>query len=379
MKLRFLSDIKKSGRSCKPFEGERIYIDTGSVQWDSIVSGEQCTYEKKPSRANICVDVGDVLFAKMQGSIKVLEITKENVDHIYSTGFYCFKDKRIIPSYMKYLFLSPIFNTLKDNKSHGSTMSSVNDDNIKRIVIDVPEITEQAEVVKRLDTITQAINCQKRLLHLLDELIESGFIEMFGDPIDNPFKWEMKELGTECDIITGNTPSRKIESYYGDYIEWIKSDNINTPSAILTQAKECLSEEGLKEGRSVDEGAILMTCIAGSKKCIGNVAIADRKVSFNQQINAIVPNNNSTWFLYVLFILAKETIQAPISMSLKGIISKGKLSKMRFIFPPYDLQKEYEKYVKEVLRYKEQATMKLEYYYELLNIKMDEFFAAEVQ
>jgi type I restriction enzyme S subunit len=379
MKLRFLSDIKKSGKSCKPYDGERIYIDTGSVQWDSIVSGEPCTYEKKPSRANICVQVGDVLFAKMQGSIKVLEITEENADNIYSTGFYCFRDERVSPSYLKYLFLSPIFNTLKDNKSHGSTMSSVNDDNIKRIVIDIPDLNEQAKIVERLDTISQAICCQKQLLQLLDELIESGFIEMFGDPIENPHNWEMKELGEECDIITGNTPSREIESYYGDYIEWIKSDNINTPSALLTQAKEYLSEDGLKVGRCVDEGAILMTCIAGSKKCIGNVAIADRKVSFNQQINAIVPNSNSTWFLYVLFILAKETIQAPISMSLKGIISKGKLSKMRFIFPPYELQMEYEQFVKEVLKYKKQVSMKLEYYYELLNIKMDECFLAEVQ
>lgn len=379
MKLRFLSDIKKSGISCKPYDGEKLYIDTGSVQWDSIVSGERCTYEKKPSRANICVQVGDVLFAKMQGSIKVLEITEENSDNIYSTGFYCFRDERIKPSYLKYFFLSPIFNTLKDNKSHGSTMSSVNDDNVRRIVVDVPDLNEQAKIVNRLDCISAAIDCQERILHLLDELIESGFIEMFGDPIDNPRNWEMKELGQECDIITGNTPSREIESYYGDYIEWIKSDNINTPSAILTPAKEYLSEEGLKVGRYVDEGAVLMTCIAGSKKCIGNVAIADRQVSFNQQINAIVPNNNSTWFLYVLFILAKETIQAPISMSLKGIISKGKLSKMRFIFPPYDLQKEYERFVKEVLQYKEQVNLKLKYYHELLNIKMDESFKAEVQ
>ena len=379
MKLRFLSDIKKSGKNCKPYDGERIYIDTGSVQWDSIVSGELCTYEKKPSRANLCVQVGDVLFAKMQGSIKVLQITRENADNIYSTGFYCFRDDRIIPSYLKYLFLSPVFNTLKDNKSHGSTMSSVNDDNIKRIVIDIPNFDEQAKIVEQLDTISEAIDCQKRLLKLLDELIESGFIKMFGDPIENPHNWEMKELGQECGIITGNTPSREIQNYYGDYIEWIKSDNINTPSAILTRAKEYLSEEGLKVGRCVDEGAILMTCIAGSKKCIGNVAIADRKVSFNQQINAIIPNNNSTWFLYVLFILAKETIQAPISMSLKGIISKGKLSKMRFIFPPYELQMEYERFVKEVLKYKDQVYIKLEHYYELLNIKMDECFSAEVQ
>lgn len=57
-----------------------------------------------------------------------------------------------------------------------------------------------------------------------------------------------------------------------------KSDNINTPYDYITTAVEYLSEEGLNVGRSADAGSILMTCIAGSKDCIGNIAIANRKV-----------------------------------------------------------------------------------------------------
>lgn len=119
-------------------------------------------------------------------------------------------------------------------------------------------------------------------------------------------------------------------SNYGNYIEWIKSDNINTTSMYLTQAREGLSEEGLSIARSVDEGNILMTCIAGSLSCIGNVAIADRKVSFNQQINAIVPKENNHLFIYHLLLLSKPYIQGKVNMSLKGILSKGKLLELEF-------------------------------------------------
>ena len=205
---------------------------------------------------------------------------------------------------------------------------------------------EQNNIVKDLDTVATAIDNAKQRLNTLDELVKSRFIEMFGDPVENPKGWDKRPLSDECEIITGNTPSRKKPNYYGDFIEWIKSDNINTPNALLTPATESLSEEGLKVGRSVEKDCILMTCIAGSLGCIGNVSVTDRKVAFNQQINGIIPNKNNVWFLYVLFDLSKSYIQSTVTMALKGILSKGQLSKIEFIFPPIELQNEFAEFVK---------------------------------
>ncbi|MGZ0051166.1 restriction endonuclease subunit S [Brevibacillus gelatini] len=179
---------------------------------------------------------------------------------------------------------------------------------------------------------------RKQQLAELDNLIKAVFYEMFGDPVVNEKGWKTKKLGHECEIITGNTPSRKDKQNYGDYIEWIKSDNINAGEMYLSKAKECLSEKGFSVSRFVEFPSILMTCIAGSIKSIGNVGIANRKVAFNQQINAIVPNDNNVFFLYTLFLFTKEYIQSSINMSLKGILSKGKLADLEFIFPPIELQ-----------------------------------------
>lgn len=171
---------------------------------------------------------------------------------------------------------------------------------------------------------------------------------MFGDPVSNPMNWDKKRLADECNIITGNTPSRKVEEYYGDYIEWIKSDNITDAGIYLTKAREYLSEEGLKVGRSINENSILMTCIAGSIKCIGNVAIANRKVTFNQQINGIEPLKNNVYFMFQQFNLSQKYIQSTINMSLKGILSKGQLSELEFIFPPIEKQNEFAEFFKQV-------------------------------
>ena len=43
-----------------------------------------------------------------------------------------------------------------------------------------------------------------------------------------------------------------------------------------------------------------MTCIAGSLNTIGNIALADRDVAFNQQINAFIPTQYEPLFLYYL-------------------------------------------------------------------------------
>ena len=151
----------------------------------------------------------------------------------------------------------------------------------------------------------------------------------------------MVPLGKRCEIVTGNTPSRAEPENFGEFIEWIKSDNINTPFTLVTKAQEYLSEIGFEKCRFVEAGSLLMTCIAGSISCIGNVAVTDRRVAFNQQINAIVPKQDEVLYLYWLMLLYKPAIHNTINMALKGILSKGQLAKMPFPFPPIELQQQF--------------------------------------
>ena len=344
-KIKFTDCVDIVGLSCGKFDGTKIYVSTGAVDIDHINQEniEIVDYESRPSRANLITNTNDILFAKMQATEKTLLIDDDLSEHIFSTGFCAVRAKSNIISSrcLYYLLTSETFLEQKDKNCSGATQKAITNTGLKKIEIYIPDKAHQDDLVGQLDAICDLIACRKQQVLKLDELVKSRFIEMFGDPVVNPMGWNKKKLSDECDIITGNTPSRKVPEYYGDYIEWIKSDNINTPDAILTNAEEYLSQSGLQVGRYVEAGAILMTCIAGSIGCIGNVAIADRKVAFNQQINGIVPKVNNTWFLYVLFELSKKEIQSSINMALKGILSKGQLSEMEFIFPPLDLQNQF--------------------------------------
>ena len=117
-----------------------------------------------------------------------------------------------------------------------------------------------------------------------------------------------------------------------------------------------------------------MTCIAGSINCIGNVGVADRKVAFNQQINAIVPKGDETIFIYWLMVFSKSYIQSTINKALKGILSKGQLSEMEFPFPPLDLQKRFTAFIKAIDKTKSAIQKRLELYAELMETIMSDYF-----
>ena len=219
---------------------------------------------------------------------------------------------------------------------------------LKTAQIKWPNAETQSEIVTALDGVSRIVEYRQQQLQKLDELVKARFVEMFGDPVSNPLGWEIVPLGKRCKIVTGNTPSRAEPENYGEFIEWIKSDNINTPFTFVTKAQEYLSETGFKKCRFVEAGSLLMTCIAGSINCIGNVAVTDRRVAFNQQINAIVPEQDEVLYLYWLMLLSKPAIHSTINMALKGILSKGQLAELVFPFPPIKLQEQFVTFVEQV-------------------------------
>ena len=212
---------------------------------------------------------------------------------------------------------------------------------LKAKKIALPEDKQnQIRIANLLTQVESLIGKREESIALLDELLKSTFLDMFGDPVLNPKGWKVKSLKKFGSISTGNTPPRKEDKYYDDeYIEWIKTDNIKIDKMYLTSAKEYLSEVGLEKGRSVNKGSLLVTCIAGSLKSIGNASLTDRKVSFNQQINAIEPFDDvNSFFLYWLIKISKKYIQDQAGKGMKKMITKSSFEKITFPKPDKTLQ-----------------------------------------
>jgi type I restriction enzyme S subunit len=132
-------------------------------------------------------------------------------------------------------------------------------------------------------------------------------------------KVRLKELG---EIITGNTPSKKIKEFWNsEDIYFIKPDIIEDSGVNeISETKEYISEEARKKARIVTKKSIFVTCIGS----IGKIGIASAgEYAFNQQINAIVPNEKvqSKYLAYNL-LYNKPRLVAMANAPVVPIINK---------------------------------------------------------
>lgn len=227
---------------------------------------------------------------------------------------------------------------------------------LKEIEIKYPKDKSiQQTIASELDAIQTMIDSYKAQLADLDTLAQSIFLDMFGDPVNNQKGWELHSIASFGKIVTGNTPSKSIEKYYNsDYIEWIKTDNIQSNALYPTIASEYLSKEGSLKGRIVEKNSILVCCIAGSLSSIGKCCITNRKVAFNQQINAIECNPQHNYlFSYWLIKCAQKIFMETASTGMKHILSKSVMSSIKLPVPAPSLQQQLANRVEAIEKQKE--------------------------
>jgi type I restriction enzyme S subunit len=245
----------------------------------------------------------------------------------------------LYPDYLAYFLRSPQFVAFASRRVAGVKMPRVMMDRFWAYPTPVPTLSEQRRIIEILDQAEAIRDLRWRANHSANDIIPALFVRTFGDPFRPTEASPRKPVGELATVTTGNTPPRKKKQNYGDHIEWVKSDNLNTPSHFITPTAEHLSAIGVKVGRTAPPGSTLVTCIAGSPGAIGNAALADREVAFNQQINAATPKEGvDPYFLYAHFLVGKRLVQNASTGGMKGLVSKSRFSAIEFLSPPPELQ-----------------------------------------
>jgi len=142
-------------------------------------------------------------------------------------------------------------------------------------------------------------------------------------------KVKLDKLGK---IITGNTPSKKILEFYdSNDIPFIKPDDFKTIDEISSSKgnKNYISENARNNARIVPQNSVLVTCIG----VIGKVMISESELSFNQQINAIVPNELIlSKYLAYLLLYNKSKLDFISNAPVVPIINKTQFSEFEVTF-----------------------------------------------
>ena len=135
---------------------------------------------------------------------------------------------------------------------------------------------------------------------------------------------KLYEIGT---IITGNTPSKKNDEYYGsDDIMFIKPSDIDEKYITnLEKSEGYISEKARNKVRILPKDTVLVTCIG----TIGKVGILEKEGTCNQQINAIIPNDMIVSKYLAYLIKSKQKIlQLKANAPVVPIINKTDFSKI---------------------------------------------------
>lgn len=176
----------------------------------------------------------------------------------------------------------------------------------------------------------------------LPEISEDEF------PFEIPESWKWVRLSTIGITQTGNTPSKSHPEYIGIDIPFI------TPGDILNGQicynNQALSLLGKNVARVCDEDSIMQVCIGGS---IGKVAIADRKVAFNQQINVVSPLFCLSKYLFAVMqsVYFTTSMKERAGGTATPIINRGLWDSLCIPLPPLAEQTRIVAKIEELLPY----------------------------
>ena len=235
---------------------------------------------------------------------------------------------------MKYLYY--FFNTLSlPNDGYSRHFKY-----LKQVVIPLPNIQYQNKIANILDQAQRLIDKRKEQIALLDDLIQSLFYDMFGDPVLNKKGWQTDLLGNKCNIFRGGSP-RQIKDYLGGDIPWIKiGDATNGENIYLYDTKEKIIEEGVKKSRLVPKGSLIFANCGvslGFARIIKfDGCIHDGWLSFES-----ISNDINKIYLLKLLNLYTDYFRKTAPEGTQPNLNTKIMKDFKIIIPPIDLQVEY--------------------------------------
>lgn len=166
----------------------------------------------------------------------------------------------LLPRFLFYFCLD--YNFERHNKA--VTIPSLTKADLLKISIPLPPLSTQLSIVSELDKINELIRLKKKQLKDFDNLAQSIFYEMFGDPVENERGWDVKKIkdiateklsyGSGASAVPFNTSVRYIRitdiNEYGELKDEKVSPNIFDEKYLLAEGDILFARSGATVGKT---------------------------------------------------------------------------------------------------------------------------------
>lgn len=293
---------------------EQIEINTGDIliSW----SGSLGVYKWSKGKALLNQHIFKVVFNK-------INIDKE---------FFCYAVKNSL--------------SVMSQQTHGATMKHITKKDFDKVLIPYPSLNTQRKIAQKLNIVTELIVFYETELSLMEQLIKARFIEMFGDPIINPYGFPVKKIDEVAVLNKGITYSPDDISKEGIIV--LRSGNIKGNAFDLEDIVRISKK--ISNDKLVNENDILMCNRNGSVNLVGKVAKIpklEEKMTFGTFMTIVRSEIFEYLFVFFQMNAFREQIKFQTAVAINQI-SLPLLASVKVPIPTNELIKEFADFVRQV-------------------------------
>lgn len=374
-------DRGKNYPSAKDFVESGVpFINAGHLN-NGIISYDKMNYitiNKYNSLGSGKIIKNDILFC-LRGSLGKYAIVAEDSMGAIASSLVIIRpfqnaDNRFIAHFLSSAKIKEYI--AKNN--NGSSQPNLSAKSVASFIIPLPTLSTQLAIVSELDKINELIRLKKEQLKDFDNLAQSLFYEMFGDPVENEKGWEVKKLGEICTDITDgdHMPPPKSESG----IPFITISDIDKDTRCLNFENTFYVPEdyynNLKENRKPQKGDLLYT-VTGSYG-IPVIVKTDKKFCFQRHIALLRPNKEILSTIFLCYWVLSDGVKFMADKVATGIAQKtvglNSIRKFSCILPPLPLQQLFAQRIEQIEREKSEVQKSIQDLETLLASRMQYWF-----
>ena len=291
---------------------------------------------------------GDIVIARTGATTGYNKIIK-NITHDAVFASYLIRyqidETKAYPYYIGHILQSSNWYDYVDAIAGGSAQPGANAKQLASFELLLPTLPEQKAIASVLSSLDDKIDLLHRQNKTLEAMAETLFRQWFIEEAKED--WDEKPLSFFGEIICGKTPSKKKHHYFNGEIPFIKIPDMHG-NIFLFETTDSLTEEGKlsQSNKTLPPKSICISCIA----TVGLVSMNVKESQTNQQINAIIPQND--YYRYFLYLAMKSSYDLLHSMASGGTatlnLNTGNFSLIPVQYPGYKFliafQKEVESY-----------------------------------
>ena len=284
--------------------------------------------------------------------------------------------------FLYYYLSSPFIYQEFKRLAVGGVVNNLNSELVRGVNVIVPPIAEQEKIVAELDCLSGIIEKKKQQLKELDNLAQSIFYEMFGDPVENDKGWEMKRLGDVSDVTSFKRVL--IEDVVEEGVPFIRGTELSAlsklPNSKNYEFTLFITPEHYNKVKAISGVPVIGDLLIPSINADGLIWVVDTNEPRYYKDGRVLwvhtnrEYSNSTALRYImsnkLRLLYKELASGATFIELKLFV----LRDMVLPFPPLTLQQDFASKIESIEKQKELIAQSIKETETLFNSRMDYYF-----